>query len=110
MWFTLDSWTIKAHQSCYIIHSGLVYEAHQSCYLIHSGLVDKAHQSCYMIHSGLKEKARQSCFLNLLSDYEINNSNIKKFYDWTKCNIILFTLVVGISFFINIWASVMKEP
>ena len=32
-----------------------------------------------------------------------------KFYDRTKSYIILFTLVAGVSFFINIWASVMKR-
>ena len=42
-------------------------------------------------------------------DYKINNLNIKKFYDQTKSDIILFTFVVGLSFFINIWASVIKR-
>ena len=41
--------------------------------------------------------------------YKTNNTNIKKFYDRTRSNILLFTLViVGVSFFINIWASVTK--
>ena len=48
-------------------------------------------------------------FRNLLFDYKINNSNIKNFYDRTKRYIILFALVVGMSFFINIWDSVMKR-
>ena len=38
-------------------------------------------------------------FWNLLLDYKINNSNIKKFYDRTKSYIILFALVVGMLFF-----------
>ena len=38
-------------------------------------------------------------FSNLQFDYKLNNSNIKKFYDRTRSNIILFTLVVGVSFF-----------
>ena len=37
-------------------------------------------------------------FYNLLFDYKINNSNIKKLYDRTKSFIILFPLVVGVSF------------
>ena len=45
---------------------------------------------------------------NSVFDYKINNLNIKKFYDRTRSNIILFTLVVGVSFFYYIWASVMK--
>ena len=45
----------------------------------------------------------------LTSDYKISDLNIKKFYYRTKSYIILFTLVVGMSFFINISASVWKE-
>ena len=40
-------------------------------------------------------------------DYNINNSNNKKSYDRIKSYIILFTLVVGIPFIINICASAM---
>ena len=39
-------------------------------------------------------------FQHLQFDYKINNSNIKKFYDQTRSNILLFTLVVGVSFFL----------
>ena len=40
-------------------------------------------------------------FQNLQFDYEINNSNIKKFQDGTKSNILLFTLVVGVIFLLT---------
>ena len=42
-------------------------------------------------------------------DYKIKNSNIKKFFDRTDSYVILYTLEVGMPFFINICASVMKR-
>ena len=38
----------------------------------------------------------------------MNNSNNKKFYDRTNSYILLFSLVVGMPFFINICVIVMK--
>ena len=46
-------------------------------------------------------------FWNLQFDQKITNLNIRKFYDRTRSNILLFTLVAGVLFFINSWASVI---
>ena len=42
-------------------------------------------------------------------DYKINNSNIKQFYDRIKSNIILFTLVVGMSYLSSFGPVLRKE-
>ena len=56
----------------------------------------------------LKTVHNPQYFQNLQLYYKMNNSNNKKFYDRTKSYILLFSLVVGMPFFINICVIVMK--